>query len=222
MKKGERTPFSLNFGLREKEVLKEIDGFIEKDVLPKSKNEIFRRGLYACRYLADVDEKLLLSFFSKTLHSLTSYFDQKNLAFSRDLASTIFAVLISKQGISKADIFENILITLDNYVEFLKNNKITSTQKIELQKSIEELAISVDTLFLEKSSSKIEKSEAAYYAILMKNLATNEFQIIHKKQDPSIDLFGIGNIDTGLADAWLSLKQKKFMKEIEELDYEEV
>jgi len=153
MNKNERIPFALLYGLREDEILKETTKMAEENILPKSKNEIFRRGLHACRYLAEVDEEFLLTLLSQTLHKLSKYYLPLGLKLSKDLALAIYATKISKHGSENAETFGTVINTIQTFEEITKNN-INADQEVILCQQIGKLAISVDTIFLEPKIKK--------------------------------------------------------------------
>jgi len=141
---------SLTYGPKEAQLLLDIDQLSKRKILPKSRNEIIRRGLYACKSLSEVNEQPLISLLSKILHSDKKSLNLKTLQYARDLAYVIFSIITSKDGISKAESFETIPLSLDTYVKvFTKENTDLNKIKNELHESLEKLAISVDTVFLQ-------------------------------------------------------------------------
>ena len=147
MDKNERISFALQYGLREDEILKETEQMVKDNILPKSKNEIFRRGLHACRYLAEVDEKFLLTLLSETLHKLSKYYFPMDLKLAKDLALTVYAIKISKQGAESAEIFETIVHSIEIFNQ-IRTQHLNAEQEVDLCKEIEKIAISLDTIFL--------------------------------------------------------------------------
>ncbi len=170
MNKDERIGFALNYGLREDEILKEITMMAKDDILPKSRNEIFRRGLHACRYLAEVNDEFLLILLSQTLHKLSKFYLPTALKLSKDLALTIYATKISKHGAESAETFGTVVNTIQTFEEITKKD-INPDQEILLCQEIGKLAISIDTIFLEPKMKK-DSGISEYLEIIFTLLAS--------------------------------------------------
>jgi len=146
MKENPRYAMSLTYGPREKLIFEEIDHLAEKQLLPKNTNEILRRGIYAVRYLAEIDEKPLLRLLSQHLHSATDTNNPEEIAIAKNLSFAIYSTMIAKDGILKAETFETIPMQL-RLVEQVDRDKVKPEH---ITKGLEELATSLDTIFLEK------------------------------------------------------------------------
>lgn len=143
LKENPRYAMSLTFGPREKEIFEEIDEFAKKGLLTDNKNEILRRGLYATRYLAEVDENRLLKLLSDFLHVGMKDPNPEILATARSLSFAVLAIDIAKNGILRAEPFETVPTNL-RAIE----RALPKADRKSVVKSLEELAISVDTIFL--------------------------------------------------------------------------
>jgi len=162
MKEDSRYNLSLTYGLREDQTLKQIDQLGEEKILPQSRNEVLRRGLHASRYLAEVDDNFLLMLLSRLLHSTATNFHPVSIKFAQDLAFTIYAIQIVKHGINKAETFDTIPTTLQTFNHVIKTKGVNLEIESEIKKSIGDLAISVNTIFLKPLLQKDKKSESLY------------------------------------------------------------
>jgi len=149
MKENQRHSMSLTFGPREKQVFEEIDRLAEKQILPENRNEILRRGLHATRYLAEIDERPLLSLLSEHLRLVIKSHRPEEIAIARNLSFAIYSTMIAKYGILRAETFETIPMNL-RLLEQIDRSKVGSER---ITKSLSELATSLDTIFLKQPAS---------------------------------------------------------------------
>lgn len=149
MKENQRHSMSLTFGPREKQVFEEIDRLAEKQILPENRNEILRRGLHATRYLAEIDERPLLSLLSEHLRLVIKSHCPEEIAIARNLSFAIYSTMIAKYGILRAETFETIPMNL-RLLEQIDRSKVGSER---ITKSLSELATSLDTIFLKQPAS---------------------------------------------------------------------
>ena len=151
MDQNEWFSFALRYGSREDGVLKSAEYLAKKGILPKSKNEVFRRGLHACVHLAEVDEKLLLTLLHDTLHRMSEIYSDTDLKLAKDLALTAYSIMVSKLGAESTDFFETIVRTLELWCHFIPEHPDAKT-KSHLCDELEKLAISIDTMFLNRKT----------------------------------------------------------------------
>ena len=175
MKEDSKYSLSLTYGLREDQTLKQLEQLSKEKILPQSRNEILRRSLHAGRYLAEVDDSFLIMLLSRLLHSANQNFFPITLKFAKDLAFTIFAVQIMKHGINKAETFDTIPMTLQTFEQVLREKGFTPQIEEGIKKSVGDLAISVDTVFLKPLIEKDEKVGLAYGGLLT-TLLTNSIE----------------------------------------------
>jgi len=205
MKEKTQNALSLTYGHKEDQILKEIKQLTDAKILSKmSRNEFLRRGIYSTRFLAEIDEKQLLVFLSRILHSLSKQFDITTLIFAKDMSYATFATMISKEGISKAESFETIPLTLDSFVQVLTKEKIDSI-KDQIQTEIENLAISIDTVFLANTQfNELNELTKAFASVMEHKNNPSEFKFVNLSDIQIPDLFE------------QNLKGKKFVNVIEE------
>jgi len=166
MKDNSKYSKTFTFGPREEKILRLFEESAKKDIVPDSANEILRRGLHIYRYLLEVNESFLLVSLSRALHSISEEFDLTTLRFSKELAMAIFSIMIVKHGVSKAESFESIPRTLDIIYEVLANESEKTKQKeSEIKKTIENLAISIDTIFLKPGEKTMYEADSIKKAI---------------------------------------------------------
>jgi hypothetical protein len=139
----------LTYGPREAQAFEQVDSLIKAGVLPDNKNEILRRGLHSCVYLTQADEEVLLELLSTYLHAGKDNVDASYLETAKSLAFVVYATMIAKKGILKAETFETIPMNINAIEHAIKHTSPAPSQK-DVRKALEELASSVDTLFLKR------------------------------------------------------------------------
>jgi len=150
MRENSKYSLCLTYGPRELETMKQIDALVKNDVLPDNRNEIFRRGLHSTRYLAEVNELLLMEILSWHLHSTAKDGNSKDFDTAKSLSFAVLAVLIAKYGLLKAEAFETIPMTL-NSISCAKTNKEATDSSVfaaAIRHNIGEIATSLDTIYL--------------------------------------------------------------------------
>lgn len=152
MREDSRYSASLTYGLREQQILEEIKQLGKEGKLPENKNEVLRRGLHSVRFLAEVDEKYLLSLLSELLHSGSKRYDSKVLTLAKEVSYTIYAIMVAKYGTLRAETFDSIIDDLQLFDRFSRTEKLRPKEiEEDYKKSMERLAISVDTVFLKSA-----------------------------------------------------------------------
>lgn len=189
MRENSKYSMSLTYGPKEDQLWNTIDQLGQKQLLPENRNEILRRGLYSVRYLAEVDETLLLLLLKEQLNLLAEKFSFPSLNIAKSLSYAIFASMIAKEGISKAEAFSTIPITLATYEHTLLEGKVEVSEiEPQIKKSIENLAVSVDTVFLDpllgdtKDDLEEERRTGRTKRTLRKLLEDVEEKIVSRKE----------------------------------------
>lgn len=194
MKEQSKFSMLLKYGPREDQLWKTLDQFSKKGVFPENRNEIIRRGLHSARYLAEINDQRLLWLLRDQLDSISEDFSPKNLKAAKDLSLAIFATLITKEGIARAEAFENIPTNLMMYTELLAKEGVKDVIP-ELQAKIAELKLSLETVFLEPKprAERLEEMEKdlvnrwetdAFLKVLVKQRA--ELMQDHSKESHKI------------------------------------
>lgn len=151
----------LAFGPAEVEVFKKLDKI---DGFSGSKSEIFRRGLHAAGYLADLDE---LSFRSSLIATLSisrkSPDIWMNITNAKTALTLLLAVSAIKKGPNKDQFLDYLLQQLETYREALakylvgKDPKITMDHKDPfIQRITDSLAI------LGEAMTKVYNKDAGF------------------------------------------------------------
>ena len=149
----------LTYGDREDLTFKDTIDLADQGILPHNKNEILRRGLHCCRFLAEVDDKRVVQeFFSwyealLQKNSFTRDFLEGNLGPLIDHRNLTIAVFVARFGIEAydayANVFNRIKLVEDEIALFLK--KTSLPEEFELPKEIVEeitkLVAAGDALF---------------------------------------------------------------------------
>lgn len=146
MEKEERGKILITYTPREKEALKEIGYLAKTGVLPDNHNEIFRRGLHTVRQLAEIDEKVMLGILLEKLEWGTKNLNKKTLAEITALSLSVYATLIAKRGILRAEAFENIPLTCRQF-DLIEEK---SVDKKVVPDVLRGLTHSVDMMFLKQ------------------------------------------------------------------------
>ena len=156
MRENSKYSLCLTYGPRELETMKQVDALVKKEILPENRNEVFRRGLHSTRYLAEVNELLLMEVLSSYLHSTARNGNSRDFDTAKSLSFAILAVLISKYGLLKAETFETVPMTLQTIqcTRVSKEAKDSSGFSQRMQKAIGEIATSVDTIYIKDPESQ--------------------------------------------------------------------
>lgn len=147
----EKTKYSMlvTFGPREADIWSETEELSGRGLLPQSRNEILRRGLYTCRFLCELDESSVLSLLLRELKSSTEDLHVGHISLATDLAFITYSIMIAKYGMSKAETFEIVPNNLAVLKQVLMEGKVkTAKEMSEIKKEIAEMATSVDIVFL--------------------------------------------------------------------------
>ncbi len=147
----------LTLGPRENQALKEITSLIKDGKIPNNKNEIFRRGFHSAIQLMGVDEMPLLQLLREQIERSSKSLAKNDFELILALSLVIYGTMIVKKGIIPAEPFETIpdtckLLLIDNPL----------IDKKDVSKTLHNLALVVDTIFLkngyDKSPSTMDES----------------------------------------------------------------
>jgi len=180
MSENSKYAMSLTYGPREELLLKELDNLGKEKKLPKSKNEILRRGLHACRYLSETNEKRLLFSLHKILKSLSKEFDRTTLQFAEDISFSILSIITVKYGLSKADTFQTIPMNLRMFNQVLDEGIERKQVEEGMKLNIGKLADSIETIFL--SPSEMTKYEVESMDKIIKIVKDNFYEKLVGRQ----------------------------------------
>lgn len=178
IKEESKSSILVNYGIREKQILKELENLSKNNLIPDNKNEILRRGLHSVRFLAESNENLFLSLLSQVLYLGSTRYDTKLLRLAKELAFTIHAIQIAKYGVLQAEIFDAIpreLQLLDQLIA--KNKPDPSTIEEDFKHSMKKLAISVDTVFRKKPKSDKAQSSVKLFPIIFLSTGRSRIKI---------------------------------------------
>lgn len=134
---------------RENEIIDDIPNLAEYGILPNNKTEIFCRGLHIVKHLAQSNETSLLRLLVDKLESVSLDLNKKEIDEIKSLADSIYSILIAKNGILGAEVFESIP-TACRYLDLVEEEAI---DKREVKKMLEDIATSIRTLILKESRS---------------------------------------------------------------------
>jgi len=123
----------VEYGPREADIFADL---IENKKIP-SKNEAFRRGLFALDYLMSVDLSSLFKMLADSLEeSAKSVKDMRTLsqrlAVSRILAHQVVATSASQKGILVADQVDIFRAAIDEFFALIQTDSFKSTDKEKL------------------------------------------------------------------------------------------
>ncbi len=147
----------LSYGPRELDILNRVDS----EKLCPSKNEAWRRGLFAFDELYDLDEDILLQLLSQSLGNLVEAVNDHSkfvigLRRARALSKTVRAVMAIKRGVLETEFFDAATATLDNYTSALGDDslyrEIDKTRLKEELLGLQSMAKLLETKYKEKSS----------------------------------------------------------------------
>ena len=148
MTKETKNQMLLKYGVREEQILNEIDELKEEGILPKNNTDILKRGLHNVRFLADADESYLLSLLSQFLHVGSKQYDPEIIKLSKNLSYIVYSILIAKYGILKAETFDAIPKELQLIDKIITKKEIDQSEiEEDVKKSLAKLAVSIDTIF---------------------------------------------------------------------------
>jgi hypothetical protein len=122
-----KTRFDLSLGPPDIEIIQELDKLPYTAAISSEKDaEILRRGLHSARYLMEVDEKVLLEILHEYLTSFNKSSAEKDLTIAKNLAFSIYAAMISKHGIFKADSFGSLPMELKLFEQAKKEQQAST------------------------------------------------------------------------------------------------
>lgn len=152
----------LTYGDRERRAFIETLDFADQGILPHNKNEILRRGLHCCRFLAEVDENLMLGQIIQYLTYLSEE-DQLTrdrfnsaLQFLTNFRFTSIAVMVAHNGIEAYDAYANVFDRLkrleDALRDLLTDKSLPKIIKLpaEIRDELSRLEAAVDALFIKR------------------------------------------------------------------------
>lgn len=165
-----KTRFDLLLRPPDIEIIRELDELPYTAAISSEKNaEILRRGLHSARYLMEVDEKVLLELLHEYLTSFDKSSAEKDLTIAKNLAFSIYAAMISKHGIFKADSFGSLPMELKLFEQAKKEEqasiKMPGDSQLEsspdssrrqpsdnaIKKGVAEITDTVSTVYLARS-----------------------------------------------------------------------
>lgn len=155
MEQNNRNSILVTYGEREAQAWSKVDELVKEKVYPDNKNEIMRRGLHATAQLGEVEEKPLLDLLSTYLSYAIKNEDEYNkqyITIAKSLSLAIFATLIAKRGVLRAETFDVFPITLKLIENFITNkSKLMSESKIdedEPRRELLNLLTTLETIYL--------------------------------------------------------------------------